>query len=81
MKSSVPPWAVAIAILVAVVVIGFLGWKQVKPPPALNDQAPPPFIDPVTHKPKSMAKGSGMPAAPTPGTGGAAAAGQSAGSQ
>jgi hypothetical protein len=77
MKSNVSPIVIAIAVVVAVALIGFLGWKQMKPPPALNDQAPPSFIDPVTHRPKGDGGGSGMPKQATNG----APASQPAGGQ
>jgi len=73
MKSNVSPVAVIIAVVIVVVLIGFFGWKQMKPPEALNSP-PPSFIDPVTHRPKGMGPGSGMPVA-KPGTNGAPAAG------
>lgn len=80
MKSNVSPAVVIAAVVLAVALIGFLGYNQLKPPPALH-QSPPPFIDPVTHRPKGMGAGSGMPAAPKPGTNGTPAAGQPAGGQ
>jgi hypothetical protein len=83
MKKNVSPIAIAIAVIIAVALIGFIGYQQMKPAPSLgpeNGSPIPSFIDPVTHKPKTGNRGSGVPAAQT-GANGAPAAGQSSGGQ
>jgi len=77
MKSKIPGWVVVLAIVVVVALVGYLGWKQVKPPEALST-APPPFIDPVTRRPREGGAGSGMPKGGPP-AGGAAAPDKAAG--
>jgi hypothetical protein len=84
MKSNVSPVMIAVAVVIVVAIIGYFGYQQMKPAPSLGagQGSPiPSFIDPVTHKPKGMGPGSGMPVAPKPGAAGAPAAAPAGGGQ
>jgi hypothetical protein len=59
MQGKIPPWLTIAMIVVVVLLVGYFGYSQLKPPDHAS-LPPPPWIDPKTNTPRSNV-GSGAP--------------------
>ncbi|HZO89855.1 MAG TPA: hypothetical protein VFB38_16115 [Chthonomonadaceae bacterium] len=67
MQGKIPPWLAIVIIVVIVALVGFFGYSQMKSKDTAKTP-PPPWIDPVTNRPRKTGVGTGAPSNnPAPG--------------